>query len=104
MRQLATLVLVVVVSWFAARTLHASEASEALARGEGYVQKTCVGCHAGPRLEVVVSRRLDSSDVHPIDLEPLSTFLATHHVRDDSLRTDVIAYLRTRLTTASQEP
>lgn len=99
MRPLKTLVLVVFVSWLSASTLCASEESEALARGAAHVQKTCVGCHAGSQLDVVVSRRLD-----PLDLKPLSAFLATHHVREDSLREDVIAYLRTRLTTASQEP
>jgi hypothetical protein len=83
--------LAVLAGWFALRPLGADAQDEAPVRGRAPVEKPCVGCHPGSRLDAVVSRRLGSQGRDSLD-----AFLAGHHVADAALRKDVIAYLETR--------
>lgn len=89
------------LSLFASRTVPAEPANDAaaVARGQTFVEKTCVGCHAGAQLDVVVGRRLEAREVVPLD-----GFLATHHVPDKAIRAEVIAYLKHRLAKSAGSP
>jgi len=79
--------------------LWAAPESEGAVQGREHVEQTCVGCHAGSQLEVVIRGRLD-----PQNRDALDAFLASHHVADPALRADVIAHLEARFASASQEP
>lgn len=74
----------------------ASTPDDAVARGRAYVEKSCIGCHAGVKLDAVVEKRFD-----PAQRSAFDAFLATHHVPDSALRSDVIDYLEMRRAAAS---
>ena len=70
-----------------------AEDGAAAARGAAQVEKTCIGCHPGPKLDAVVRRHVAGKDAGVA----LDGFLAGHHVPDAALRADVVAQLRARL-------
>lgn len=92
---LGTGVFAILVGLVAVDRLRAEPEDEAVTRGREHVEATCVGCHQGPQLDAVVSRRFD-----PENRETLDAFLSTHHVADAALRADVITYLEIRMATA----
>ena len=60
----------------------------ALSRGRAHVEKKCVGCHAGAKLDAAVAKRNDPA--------ALDGFLSGHYLEDAALRSDVVAYLLSR--------
>jgi hypothetical protein len=87
------------IAWMASSLSGCEPAARAEAdgseRAQAHVEKTCVGCHPGAKLDEVARRRNETG------ADALDTFLKAHHVADTALRAEVVAYLRTRLADES---
>ncbi len=67
-------------------------------RGRAHIEKTCMRCHDGAKLDALVRARVGDRELPAA----LDAFLAGHYAADPALRADVLVALEQRLAAAGE--